>query len=112
MNKQKLQLNRVGRPEGGAPTPCNDNRAHYREEMLLFLDTQPMKGHGLFVYYRSPNFLFLSIKVFSFPCYMETCMWLSMIADPELQFSGDPRKSIFAGEIPGRLFVSGEQHRP
>ena len=39
-------------------------------------------------------------------------MWLSMIADPELQFSGDPRKSIFAGEIPGRLFVSGEQHRP
>ena len=34
-------------------------------------------------------------------------MWLSMVADPELQFSVDPRKSVFAGEIPGRLFVSG-----
>ena len=34
-------------------------------------------------------------------------MWLSLVADPELQFSGDPSKSIFAGEIPGRLFVSG-----
>ena len=71
-----------------------------------------MKGHGLFVYCSPPNFLFLSIKVFSFLCWVGTCIQLTMIADPELQFSDDPNKPIFAGKIPGRLFVSGQQHRP
>ena len=76
--------------------------------MLLFLDNDSANERSwTLCLLRSPNFLFLSIKVFSFPFYMETCMWLSLVADPELQFSGDPSKSIFAGEIPGRLFVSG-----
>ena len=54
-----------------------------------------MKGHGLIVSYSPPNFLFLSIKAFSFPCYVETSAWLTMVVDLELQFSADPNKPIF-----------------
>ena len=98
----------MGDQKGALLPPAMIIEPNMEKKCFSFLTmTQPMKGHGLFVYYRSPNFLFLSIKVFSFPFYMETCMWLSLVADPELQFSGDPSKSIFAGEIPGRLFVSG-----
>ena len=32
-----------------------------------------------------------------------------MIAHPRLQFSADPEKSVFAGEISGSLFISGQQ---
>ena len=58
------------------------------------------------VYYSSPNFHFLSVKGFSFPCCVKTYMLLTMVADPELQFSTDP-KHIFSGEIPGSSFLSG-----
>ena len=34
--KQKPQLNRVGSPEGGAPTPCDDNRVQQEERRLFF----------------------------------------------------------------------------
>lgn len=41
---------------------------------------------GLSVYCSPPSFLFLSIKVFLFSCH-ETCTWLTIAADAELQFS-------------------------
>ena len=45
------------------------------------MPTQLMKSHGFPIYYSSPNFLFPSIKEFSFPC----SMWLAMIAEHKLQ---------------------------
>ena len=33
-----------------------------------------------------------------------------MVADLELQFSADPQKAIFAGEIHGSVFISGQHY--
>ena len=94
INKQKPQLNRMGRPEGGTLIFCNNSSAHKKKkDSFSFLSrTQPMKSHGLFVYYSLPNFLFTSIKVF-FNCLAGTCTRLTMVADPELQFSTDPKQT-------------------
>ena len=48
-----------------------------------------MKSRTLFDYSSPLNFLFLSIKVFSFPCWGGTCTWLTMVEDLELQFSAE-----------------------
>ena len=48
-------------------------------------------GHGLFVYQSPPNLLFASIKAFSFSYLAGTCTWLTMVADPKLKFSVDPK---------------------
>ena len=62
------------------------------------------------VYYSSPKFLFLSIKVFSFPCCIGkfTCdlLWLQIPKCNSLLILNKP---IFAGEITVSLFVSGHQ---
>ena len=42
-------------------------------------------------YYNPPNFLFFPMKAFSCPCHVGTCTWLAMVADPEFQFSADPK---------------------
>ena len=92
MNKQKPQLNRVGRLKWGALMACNDSRAQQEERPLFFPGrTQPVKSHELFVYYHPPYFLFPSIKVFFLPCCVGTCIWLTMVAEAKLQFSGDPK---------------------
>ena len=36
INKQKPQISRVRRPEGGAPTPCHDSKAQGEEERHCF----------------------------------------------------------------------------
>ena len=57
-------------------------------------------------YYSLFNFIFLPIKAFSFPCWVRN--WICQ--GGRLQFSADSeKKSIFAGEISGRLSVSGQQ---
>ena len=71
--------------------------------------TQPMKSTGPLVYCSPPNFLFSSIRVFSFPCHVETCLSLATIADSGMHSRLIPYKPIFAGEITGSLFVSGQQ---
>lgn len=45
------------------------------------------------------------------PLLWKTCAWLIWAADLELQFSADLNEPIFAGEIPGTLFVLGQQPR-
>ena len=95
---EKKRTHYVGRSEAGAPTSYDDySRAQQEKERLPLLawqelsqwetiTTQLRKSHGLFVYYSSPNFLYPSIKEFSSPFLLGTCMCLAMIVDPELQF--------------------------
>jgi len=43
MNKQKPQLNKIGKPELGAHTSCDSSRAQQQEERFSFLPTaQPV----------------------------------------------------------------------
>ena len=65
--------------------PLEDSKAQQEERDSSFLArTQLMKSHGPNVYSSPPNFLFPSIKEFSFPCCGGNCMWLTVVADPEL----------------------------
>ena len=82
--------NKVGRPEGGALTPCEDSRAQKAERLFLFPGKDSVNEKPQTLYYSPPTFLFLSIKVFSFPCRLCICTWLTMIVDSKLQFSADP----------------------
>lgn len=43
-----------------------------------------------FVYYSHSHFFFPSIKLL-FPRCVVACMWLTMVADSELQFFSDPK---------------------
>ena len=79
---------------------CDDSRAQQEEERLLFpgKDLANEKPWTLFCfvlfcfvfYYIPPNFISPSKKAFSLPCCGWTCTGLTMVADPELQFSADP----------------------
>ena len=62
----------------------------------FLMKTQPMKSYELFVYYSPPDFLFLAIIIFLFPCCEGTYTWLTMATDPN--FRPIPNKLIFAGE--------------
>ena len=90
INKQKLQLNRVERPEGGALKPCDNSRAQQEKERFYFFPGKDSakKSHGLFFYYSLPPSFFSLKKEVPFP--LGTCTWLTMGADTELQFSADP----------------------
>ena len=104
-NKQKPQLRRVGRPEGGALMPCDDSRAQE--------DSFPgKKSPGPFVYYSPPNFLFLSIKAspsLAVGGFARGSPWLQTLNYNSLLIL-IPNKPTFAGEISGSLFISG-QHK-
>lgn len=63
-----------------------------------------MKRHGFFVFYSLPNFFF-SIKSFSFPCCVGTCMWLAVLKTLNCNSLLIPSWPIFAGEITASLFV-------
>ena len=68
--------------------------------------TQPMKSDGLFVS-TTENFLFLSIKIFSFPCYggdLHVCHHGCV----SLILCWFPIKSMYTGEISGCLFDSDQ----
>ena len=89
MHKRKPPLNRVGRRRGSSYVPQEPSKQEEDHSLLswqgMFVArTQSRKNQGLFVYPSSLNFLFLSIKAFSFSCL------LTMGADPKLQFSADP----------------------
>lgn len=73
--------------------PCYDVRAQQEEEkFLIFPGKASANGKPW-----SPCLLELSqlpfslYKSFSFPCLAGTCTWLTKVADPELQFSTDPK---------------------
>ena len=67
--------------------PCDNSRDPQEEERLLFF---PGKAQPWNVYYSTPNSLFPSIQVVSFPCHVGTSMWLVVVTDPKLQLSADP----------------------
>ena len=67
-----------------------------------------MKSHGLFVYHSPPSLLFSSIKVFSFLCPAGTCTWLPWLQTPNCSSLLIPSRAMFAGEVFGSLFVSGQ----
>ena len=48
LNKQKLQLNSVGRPEEGALTPCEDRQAQQEEESFSWSGLGQWKALALF----------------------------------------------------------------
>ena len=83
----KLQLNRVGRPERGALMPCKDGRAQQKEERFLFFPGKDSAANEKPQTLFSPsNFLFLSIN-----WHAGTCTWPAVVADAELQFSANPK---------------------
>ena len=88
INKWKPELNRVWRPAGGAPLPCEDSRALQEEGIFLLswrgLSQQKVLGSMLATVL--PTSISPFIKVFS-PCQLDD---LHMDTDPELQFSTDP----------------------
>ena len=103
LNKQKLQLNSAGRPEGGALTPCEDRRARQEEESSFLTRTRPAESLDS-VYSQLPFCLYTSVLLL--------LPWgdlLAVIADPEWNFLLIPNKPVLVGEISGGLFVSGQQ---
>ena len=92
-------MNGVGRPEGGALTDGS------RAPPIGRRQTQPMKSHGLFVYYALPT-SFPLYKIIASPCCAETCTWLPWLQNLNCNSLLIPKKPIFAGEISGSLFVS------
>ena len=101
--KQKPQLNRIGWPEGGALIPRVHSPTGRRKTWQGSANDKPWT----LVYCSPPNFLFPSVKAFSLPCPSRTCTWL---ADSDCSSLLIPNKPIFAGEILGSLFVSGQQY--
>ena len=61
INKQKTQLNKVGRPEEEVLMSWDNSRALQREERIFFFleRTQTMKSHELFAWYTSQISLLL-----------------------------------------------------
>ena len=92
-NKQKPQLNRAGRQEGALSCPVTivEPSRKKKGSSSFMARVEPMKSHGLFIYSSPPNFLFPSMKASFFLCHVGTCTWLTMVADPESQFSADPK---------------------
>lgn len=51
------------------------------KDSFFLAKTEPVKSPGLPVYCSPPNFPFLPVKTFSFPCGAGTGTWLIMVAD-------------------------------
>ena len=92
-NKQKHQLNRVGRPE------MESSHALWRWQnptgrtMTLLSSWQQFSQWKAIdsVNWSSPNFLFPFIKEFSLPFLLGICMWLTIVANQEFQFIVDSK---------------------
>ena len=111
INKLKPQLNK--KPEGGALTPSDRSRAHRRNRLLFFFlaRTQPMKSWDLFVYEALPA-SFTFCKRILLLCDERNYTWLSWLQTPNCSSLLTPNKPVFAGEIFGGLFVSGQHFQP
>ena len=85
INKQKLQLNRVRRAEGGPSCPMKtaEPTKKKKDSSSFLARTHSMRIHGLF---SLPNFLFLAIKVFSFPSWGGNLHMGSCGCRPEIAF--------------------------
>lgn len=95
---------------GEALRPWNDSRAQQEDQgPFSFLETtQPMKSNGLLVYYHPPNFLFPSMRMFSFLCLRDLygLPWLQTLNCISLLVLSQP---IIAEAISSSPFVLGQQ---
>lgn len=69
---------------------------------------QTKKSQTLFAYSGPPNFLFLSMKASSFPCAGGPACGSSWLQTRNCSSLLILNKPIFAGEIPGSVFVLGQ----
>jgi len=78
-------------PEWGGHSPCDHSRAQQEDRLLLLpVRTQPSKSYWLFVsiVFTTSHLLY---KTGLLPSPRGTYTWLDPFADPELQFSADPK---------------------
>ena len=89
-NAQESQLNRAGR-KGGALLTCGHHRGQREDEISPFFPGQDAVNRKLRALCLLPpsQFPYLLYKSISFPCPVGTCIWLLIVADPELQSFGD-----------------------
>ena len=84
-----------------------------KDSSFFLARIQPMKSHGLLVYYCPPNFFFLSVKSVLLPLsrgrLARGSPWLQTVNCNSLLI---PNKPIFAETISGSLFVSGQNYLP
>ena len=104
-------LNTIGRPEEGALTPFKDSRAQQEEEKVLFFPGEDSANEKLWTLcLLQPSQLpFPPYKAFSFACYAgELALGSSWSQTPNSNSLLIPNKPVFAGEISGSLFISGQ----
>ena len=89
------------------PVRIIEHNTKKKDSSSFLARTQPMKSHGFFVYYSHSNLIFLPIKLFSSPCLPHS---LLLLQTPNCNSLLIPNKPIFAREITGSLFVSGQQY--
>ena len=108
--KEKIQLTRVGKPEGDVLPPCNYVKAQQEDSFLTRI--QPMNSRGLCLL-QSSQLPFAFYKTSSFSCHVGTYTHGSSPVQashcyPLLTLN----KPIFAGETSDCLFISGQHHQP
>ena len=87
INKQKPQLNRVRSPELGIFLPWEDSGAQWEEERLLFIPGKNLASEKSW----TPCVLWLSqilsssIKAFSFPGQVESCISFTTVSIPQIE---------------------------
>ena len=93
--KKKMEISikqELGDKKGKLSCPETIEESNKNKDSSSFLASiQPTKSHEFFVYYRSHDFVFPSIKVFSSPCCAATCMWLTIVVNLKVQSSADPQ---------------------
>ena len=106
--KHKPLLKRVRRWEGWALMAWDYSRGKQGEETLLsWSDSVNGKPWTLLPEEKALQLSFPSVKAFSFSC-VGTCMWLTMVTDPNSQFSSEPKQnnpSLFSHHLYFRLTV-------
>lgn len=109
INKQKSQLNRI-RKRGGVLVPCNNVSPNRKRK-----DTFPDKDLAnertqIFIFAITlPNSFFTLYKIFLLLLPCRTC-GSSWLQTPNFNYPLIPNEIIFAREISGHLFFSG-QHK-
>ena len=105
INKQKPHLNRVGRPDCGAPMPCKDSREGQEEEKPPLLSWRALSQWKV----RDSMFTIAFHLSFPFPVQKlaRVLSWLPTLNCNPLLILNKP---IFAAEISGSLFISGQHY--
>ena len=91
--KHKPLLERVRRWKEGALMPWDYSRGQQGEETLLsWSNSVNGKPWTLLPEEEALQLPFPSVKAFSFSC-VGTCTWLTMVTDPNSQFSSEPKRN-------------------